>query len=234
MPNPYFKFKQFTVYHDKCAMKVGTDGVLLGAWCAVNGARRILDVGTGTGLIALMAAQRSEASITALDIDAAAVEQARENCAASPWAARIEVVPADFCNYRSDVLFDCIVSNPPYFVEDVHCPDKQRNMARHTAGLTFASLLERVGALLSDTGHFSVVLPSVAVADFVYQALQRNLYLSKRTQVCTKSGVEPKRTLLEFSRVNETCQESVLTIETEHHKYTPEFTELVKDFYLYL
>lgn len=147
MPNPYFKFKQFTVYHDKCAMKVGTDGVLLGAWCDVAGARRVLDVGTGTGLIALMIAQRSEARITALDVDAAAVEQARENCSASPWAERIDVEQADFCSYRPDALFDCIVSNPPYFVEDVHCPDKQRNMARHTAGLTFSSLLERVGAL---------------------------------------------------------------------------------------
>ncbi|MEE1233560.1 MAG: methyltransferase [Phocaeicola sp.] len=234
MPNPYFKFKQFTVYHDKCAMKVGTDGVLLGAWCAVAGARRVLDVGTGTGLIALMIAQRSEARITALDVDAAAVEQARENCSASPWAERIDVEQADFCSYRSDALFDCIVSNPPYFVEDVHCPDKQRNMARHTAGLTFSSLLERVGVLLSDEGRFSVVLPTMAVADFVYQAMRHQLYLSRRTQVCTKLGVQPKRTLLEFSRVEKTCQESLLTIESEHHKYTPEFVELVKDFYLYL
>lgn len=234
MPNPYFKFKQFTVYHDKCAMKVGTDGVLLGAWCDVAGVRRMLDVGTGTGLIALMAAQRSEAHVTALDVDAAAVEQARENCDASPWAERIDVVQADFCSYRPGGLFDCIVSNPPYFVEDVHCPDKQRNMARHTAGLTFASLLERVGALLSEEGRFSVVLPAVAVADFVYQAMRNKLYLSRRTLVCTKSGVLPKRALLEFSRVENTCRESVLTIESEHHKYTPEFVELVKDFYLHI
>lgn len=234
MPNPYFKFKQFTVYHDKCAMKVGTDGVLLGAWCDVAGVRHVLDVGTGTGLIALMAAQRSEAHVTALDVDAAAVEQARENCDASPWAERIDVVQADFCSYRPDGLFDCIVSNPPYFVEDVHCPDKQRNMARHTAGLTFASLLERVGALLSEEGRFSVVIPTVSVADFVYQAMRNKLYLSRRTLVCTKSGVQPKRALLGFSRVENTCRESVLTIETEHHKYTPEFVELVKDFYLHL
>ena len=115
MPNPYFSFKQFTVYHDRCAMKVGTDGVLLGAWTDVSGARDILDIGTGTGLIALMLAQRSEAHIMAVDIDEDAVKQAKENVEKSPWPGRIEVERHDICCFNSDIRYDVIVSNPPYF-----------------------------------------------------------------------------------------------------------------------
>lgn len=132
MPNPYFSFKQFTVYHDRCAMKVGTDGVLLGAWADVVSARNILDIGTGTGLISLMMAQRCNARIRAVDIDADAVEQARGNVAASPWQDRIEVELQDICHFTSETLFDVIVSNPPYFTDSLKCPGKQRNIARHT------------------------------------------------------------------------------------------------------
>ena len=137
MPNPYFSFKQFTVYHDRCAMKVGTDGVLLGAWTDVSGARDILDIGTGTGLIALMLAQRSEAHIVAVDIDEDAVKQAKENVEKSPWPGRIEVERHDICCFNSDIRYDVIVSNPPYFFNSLKCPDGQRNIARHTVGLNF-------------------------------------------------------------------------------------------------
>lgn len=141
MPNPYFKFKQFTVYHDRCAMKVGTDGVLLGAWAQVDNARRILDVGTGTGLIALMTAQRSQAHIMGIDIDEKAVGQAEENVKASPWKERISICRKDVMQMCREVdgTFDAIVSNPPYFVENVHCPDARRNVARHTGVLPLAS-----------------------------------------------------------------------------------------------
>ena len=119
-------------YHDRCAMKVGTDGVLLGAWADVVSARNILDIGTGTGLISLMMAQRCNARIRAVDIDADAVEQARGNVAASPWQDRIEVELQDICHFTSETLFDVIVSNPPYFTDSLKCPGKQRNIARHT------------------------------------------------------------------------------------------------------
>ena len=133
MPNPFFRFKQFTVYHDRCAMKVGTDGVLLGAWTNLSQSRRILDIGTGTGLIALMMAQRvPEVPITAIDIDAEAVNQANENFSASPWNNRLEAVLQDVCTYTEKNSFDTIVSNPPYFINSLKCPDNQRTTARHT------------------------------------------------------------------------------------------------------
>ena len=142
MSNPYFQFKQFTVWHDKCAMKVGTDGVLLGAWASVQNAHKILDVGTGTGLVALMLAQRSlpDADIIALEIDGAAAGQARENVTRSPWKERVEVVQTDFRDYQSSDKFDVIVSNPPYFVDSLECPDQQRNAARHNGSLTYEEL----------------------------------------------------------------------------------------------
>ena len=134
MANPYFKFKQFTVYHDKCAMKVGTDGVLIGAWADVSRAEKILDVGTGSGLIALMIAQRCDASVLGIDIDEDAVIQARENVMASQWSGQITIARQDVrvMANECDTKFDVILSNPPYFAEDVKCPEAQRNTARHT------------------------------------------------------------------------------------------------------
>ena len=185
MANPYFKFKQFTVYHDKCAMKVGTDGVLIGAWADVSRAEKILDVGTGSGLIALM--------------------------------------------------IDVILSNPPYFAEDVKCPEAQRNTARHTDELDFHSLLQAVSVLLTDDGTFSVVLPANAASDFIALATKFKLFLSKQTWVYTKPNMPAKRVLMAFSRDKSTeTQVGHLTIETAPKVYTPEFTALMKDFYLFI
>ena len=139
-------------------MKVGTDGVLLGAWVDVVSARNILDVGTGTGLISLMMAQRCNAQIRAVDIDADAVEQARGNVAASPWQDRIEVELQDICHFTSETLFDVIVSNPPYFTDSLKCPERQRNIARHTDLLDFDKLAESAARLLHSEGVFSVII----------------------------------------------------------------------------
>lgn len=237
MPNPYFKFKQFTVHHDRCAMKVGTDGVLVGAWAELPEAGRILDVGTGTGLIALMAAQRSGASVCGIDVDEAAVEQAEENVRLSPWADRIRVLNRDVrdMSAEADGLFDAVVSNPPYFTEKVFCPDGQRNTARHTDGLDFGELLEAVCRLLAVNGTFSVILPSDAGGDFVALALRHRLYLKRQTWVHTKPSAAPKRVLLAFSRQFVSSSEVAhLTIETEPRVFSPEYLALVKEFYLYL
>lgn len=152
MSQPFFQFKQFTVWHDKCAMKVGTDGVLLGAWTPVESSARILDIGTGTGLVALMLAQRCSASVIALEIDETAAQQAAENITRSPWGNRIEVVCQDFrlySNKNNSLKYDTIVSNPPYFTDSLKCPDSQRNTARHNDNLSYEELLKGVSNLLS-------------------------------------------------------------------------------------
>jgi len=237
MANPYFKFKQFTVYHDKCAMKVGTDGVLIGAWADVSRAEKILDVGTGSGLIALMIAQRCDASVLGIDIDEDAVIQARENVMASQWSGQITIARQDVrvMANECDTKFDVILSNPPYFAEDVKCPEAQRNTARHTDELDFHSLLQAVSVLLTDDGTFSVVLPANAASDFIALATKFKLFLSKQTWVYTKPNMPAKRVLMAFSKDKSTeTQVGHLTIETAPKVYTPEFAALMKDFYLFI
>lgn len=237
MPNDYFRFKQFTVYHDKCAMKVGTDAVLLGAWAEVEDKKNILDIGTGTGIISLMLAQRCNSRIIAVDIDEGAVEQVEVNVAQSPWADRIEIERADVRLLSQDVRyansFDVIVSNPPYFQEDVKCPENQRNTARHTDTLDFAGLLKSVAALLKLDGSFSVVLPANVSADFITLAVRSGLNLSRQTWVHTKEGKMPKRVLMSFCKGK--VESSIVThlnmISQDGHK-NEEYQKMVDDFYL--
>lgn len=232
MPNPYFSFKQFTVHHDRCAMKVGTDGVLLGAWTNIVSAARILDIGTGTGLISLMLAQRCRAQITAVDIDREAVEQARGNVMESPWADRIKVEWQDICRYTPEIRFDTIVSNPPYFVNSMKCPDDQRNKARHTDELDFENLIACVADLLSPDGAFSVIIPADGMSDFLTISEKNGLFLSRRTYVRTKPEAEPKRVLLEFKTQSVIAEEDCLVVELSRHVYSKEYTALTKEFYL--
>lgn len=233
MPNPYFSFKQFTVRHDRCAMKVGTDGVLLGAWIDLNSSRRILDIGTGTGLIALMLAQRcSDARIIAVDIDSAAVEQAQENIQASPWKNRVEVLQQDICTYHPHGTFDTIVSNPPYFIDSLKCPDGQRSTARHTDTLDADRLIGKVSELLSPNGSFSIILPAEQTEDLIRVADEKGLYPSRQTWVITRPGLSPKRILMEFRKISTVFQPDELVIELERHVYSEEYIALTKEFYL--
>ena len=213
MSNPYFQFKQFTVWHDQCAMKVGTDGVLLGAWASVERARRILDIGTGTGLVALMLAQRSlpDAKIVALEIDEAA---------------------ADFKKYRSSDKFDVIVSNPPYFVDSLECPDRQRAAARHNDSLTYEELLEGVNRLLAADGLFTVVIPTDVVDRVKAIASMNKLYAIRQLNVITKPGGIPKRTLIAFSFSNRECVIEELLTELARHQYSEEYIALTREYYL--
>ena len=235
MPNPFFSFKQFTVYHDRCAMKVGTDGVLLGAWTDLSQSHHILDIGTGTGLIALMMAQRSpEAQITAIDLDAEAVSQAQENIQHSPWKDRVEAVLQDVCTYSSDEKFDTIVSNPPYFIDSLKCPDNQRNTARHTDTLDAQRLLEKVAELLTPEGRFSIILPADQTDDLFRIAEAQGLHPTRWTQVITRPGLPPKRSLIEFQKKVQPIQTNVLVIELERHVYSKEYIELTREYYLKL
>ena len=233
MPNTYFSFKRFTVHHDRCAMKVGTDGVLLGAWTRLEDSRRVLDIGTGTGLIALMLAQRnSDCSITAIDIDSGAIGQARENIQASPWKDRIVALLQDVRSFRSDQLFDTIVTNPPYFVNSLKCPDGQRNTARHTDTLDVVSLLGQVAVLLASNGRFSMIVPSEQSDVLLRTAERVGLYPSRRTDVITRPGIPPKRVLLEFVRKRVPLLADELVIELERHRYSEEYMALTREFYL--
>ena len=233
MPNPYFSFKQFTVYHDRCAMKVGTDGVLLGAWTDVSSSKHILDIGTGTGLIALMLAQRcSCAQITAIDIDLMAVGQARENIEASKWGNRVNVTLQDLNTYTPNCLFDTIVSNPPYFVDSLKSLDSQRAMARHTDTLSANVLFRKTAELLSDEGKFSLIIPSGQKDYFISLAKEEGLFLSRLTNVITRPGIPPKRSLMEFKKQISVCEENSLIIEIDRHVYTDEYISLTREFYL--
>lgn len=233
MSNPYFQFKQFSVWHDRCAMKVGTDGCLLGAWVDVSGADRILDVGTGTGLIALMLAQRSAAvSVVAVEVDAAAAEQAVENVQRSPWPDRIEVLHTDFKSYESGEGFDLIVSNPPYFVDSLLSPDRQRSLARHASGLTYADLLAKSVSLLRPGGRLALVLPMDLLPHLLRMAPYFKLSLCRQTDVRTTPKAAPKRVLVCFSLETSTCTYDELVIEKAPQVYTSQFRTLLKDFYL--
>ena len=235
MSNSYFQFKQFTIEQDRCAMKVGTDGVLLGAWTDISGVQSILDIGTGTGLIGLMLAQRSPAIICGIEIDENAAVQAIENVNNSPWNERIKIEAVSLQTFvkNTDCCFDLIVSNPPYFNKSLKNPDVQRSMARHTDSLNQEDLITAACVLLSDTGRLSVILPVTEGPGFISRAELSGLYCSRRTKVILRIGVPEKRLLLEFLRAKCVCKEGSLLIEKEkRHEYSDEFKALTKEYYL--
>lgn len=237
MANTWFQFKQFKVEQGKTAMKVGTDGVLLGAWANVNGAASILDVGTGTGLIALMVAQRNaEAAVTAIDIDSDAVDQALENVATSRWRERIAVTNADYGTFRQGELelFDLIVSNPPYFKQSLKPDQKSRAIARHDHKLPHETLIERSVDLLTPAGRLSVILPYVEGSVFIAMAAAKGLFCIRKTNVYPTPDGGIKRLLLEFSKVQQVLIENDLVVEDRgRHLYSKDYLSLTGDFYLF-
>lgn len=235
MANEYFQFKQFTVRQQHCAMKVGTDGTLLGAWSQASaGPCRVLDVGTGTGLIALMMAQRyQEAQVIAIDIDEKAVFQAQENVSASPFADRIKVLEADVQTFEDSVKFDSIVCNPPFFEDSLVCPDPQRTEARHTVSLGYRQLMESAFRLLKDNGRFSVIIPADCRSRLESEAHLRGFFISRLCSVQTTPKKAPKRYMIEFTKhpVNEIdttngILESLPQIRSDWYR------ELTQDFYI--
>ena len=215
-------------------MKVGTDGVLLGAWTDVSGVQSILDIGTGTGLIALMLAQRSPAVIYGIEIDENAAAQAIENVNRSPWHERIKIEPISLQTFvkNTGCCFDLIVSNPPYFNKSLKNPDVQRSVARHADSLSQEDLIAAACTLLSDTGRLSVILPAAEGEEFILRAESSRLYCSKKTKVIPRIGAPEKRLLLEFSRTKEVCWEDSLLIEKGRHDYSDEFRGLTEEYYL--
>lgn len=301
MANPYFSFKQFTVWQEHAAMRVGTDGVLLGAWCdlasdvsavipdestdrrqpenvcpadpsqildssnrdqtvwddhvqdereksvcgAQNGADaetkkvgRVLDIGSGIGVIALMVAQRtSNAQIDAVEPDSGSCEDALRNFAESPWADRLHLHGVTLQEYVScyaeKVQYDLIVSNPPYFVDSLKAPDPVRNAVRHAVSLPFEELLDGVKTLLAEHGRFAVILPVTEGVLLEKLALERSLHCVRKCLVQTKPGVPPKRVMMEFGRKSVPLRSDLLIMETERQQeFTEEYRRLTRDFYL--
>ena len=231
MKNSYFAFRQFTIRQERCAMKVGTDGTLLGAWASapnIEAPVRILDVGTGTGLIALMMAQRfPEARVVGIDIDADAVLQAQENVAASPFASRVTILRQDFADTvkNCDKPWHAIVCNPPFFTQSLPCPDDKRTMARHDETLSYRTLATNAWQLLSDDGELNVIIPADQQNRMDAEALLAGFFKSRVCMVKTSSAKPPKRVLLAYKKHPAMLQRQELTIGSA------EYHELTKDFY---
>ena len=248
MASACFKFKQFTVWHDRCAMKVGTDGVLLGAWSPVDSLAnssksfkgfKVLDVGTGSGLIALMLAQRIQgAQITAIDIDAGAVEQAAYNFGMSPWADRLNCQQISLQDLEGEKVYDLIVSNPPYFQDSLKNPDTQRAIARHTDTLSYNELLANGARLLTNDGILALVLPIEAKSQIIAQAQVYGLFPTHITHVYPKPGKAAKRLLIALQAYPRPLPEGKgekrdeLTLESETAPRSEAYKELTKEFYL--
>lgn len=243
MPNDYFSFKQFTIRQDRCAMKVGTDGVLLGVLAPVlalaENSKRILDIGTGTGLVAIMLAQRTGggAQISAVEIDSEAAIQARENASETPWEIDVYNNSIQTFALECQEKFDLIVSNPPFFINSLKAPEKSRNTARHTDTLSFEDLVISAEKLLADKGLFTVIIPYSSESDFIKIASANNLIADTIIRVIPKVGKEAKRSVITFCKGNENvnCNINVteLVIEKEErHCYSDEFKSLTADFYL--
>lgn len=234
MSNDYFQFKQFTVKQDRSAFRVGTDGVLLGAIADTAGRRSILDVGTGTGLIALMLAQRSDAEIVALEPHRDSFHQACTNTAQSPWADRIRVVNCSLQDFNpGNMVFDLVVSNPPWFIDSLRCPDPAKSGARHDDTLSQHELLEGALRLLTDDGILQVIMPVTEGRIFIENALKQKMHCIRITHVSPTQSSLPKRMVISLGRREAAISENHLAIEKgRRHEYTPEFIELVKDFYL--
>lgn len=237
MANSYFEFKKFKVFHDQCAMKIGTDGVLLGAWTDFGHAQTILDIGTGSGLIALMAAQRTDnASIWGIDIDPDAIGQASGNALHTPWYERMHFICKDIrlFNPEPPTRYECIVCNPPFYQHALSSPDAKRNVARNTSALPFSDLIKVVIRLLDEKGHFSVILPTSVSDEFIQSCWESGLNLSRKTLVYTKKGKPAKRILLEFSKEKPQTYPSTnhLIMKNSDDSPTKEYHELTAEFYL--
>lgn len=233
-----FTFKEFFVAHDRCAMKVGTDGVMLGAWSPVSNARHILDIGTGSGLLALMLAQRTPQTvmIDAVELDDQAAAQAQENVQASPWSGRVIVHTADIRQWsnKNTVRYDLIVSNPPYFEEGVKCATPERDRARYTTSLDHHALLEIAATLITEEGFFCVVLPVDAGDAFTRKAQSIGWHLRLRTDVAETEGRLPHRVLLAYSPRPGEFFADRLVIRGPDQRYSESYTALTQAFYIFM
>jgi tRNA1Val (adenine37-N6)-methyltransferase len=230
-----FHFKQFSIKHEKSGMKVGTDGVLLGAWANVNGAKHILDIGTGSGVIALMLAQRTpdDSQIDAVEIDPLAFEEAHENFKTSPWSEKILAHHIAIQQFTKKSKYDLIISNPPYFQNSYKPPDEKRVAARHTENLSFEDLLAATGKLISPTGRLNVILPVSEGEHFVSLAASKNFSLTRKWAFRTRAEKPTERYLLEFSRHSvKSVDTGEIKLYDQGENWSEDYKYLTRDFYL--
>ncbi len=235
MPDGIFHFKQFSIRQDKCAMKVGTDAVLLGSWIKLDGTEKnLLDIGTGTGVLALMVAQRSNAMIDAIDVDELAAVQARENADHSKWAERIQIFPLSLQDFiiHQKKKYDHIISNPPYFDQAFKAPEAARNAARHRdVSLNFEEILSGSTRILSDTGKLSVILPFTESDKFLDKAVQLGFHLNRLCNIITRIGKPGKRVLIELGLSAVKSEYSELILKNEDLSHHRDYLELTKEYY---
>lgn len=235
MANNYFQFKQFTIHQQYSAMKVGTDGVLLGAWAHCEKASKILDIGTGTGLVALMLAQRSKAMIDAIEIDKTACQEAMKNIVQSPWPEKIQVHHSSFQEFAQTTsqTYDLIVSNPPFFQQSLKAATSERTHARHDDALPVADLFAGAKKLLATHGIFTVIIPIDILNNYKQEACINGLYLDELLWVKPTPAKAPKRVLCAFSKSELPLKEETLIVESGgRHVYSDAYKRLTRDFYL--
>ena len=226
-----FRFQKFEILQHKNVFRVGTDGVLLGALCQVENAQKILEVGTGTGLISLMLAQRNaNAEITALDLNEDAVKLAQENFKNSPFSKRLQFFHQDFKTFESQEKFDFVVCNPPFFEENNSVKDV---LARQQVELTFRNLIEKASKILSSEGIFSVIIPSESAQEFENLAEDFDLYLVRKVNIFGIENGVLKRNVLEFSKKKSALETLDFTIEKSPRKYSDQYLELTKEFHVF-
>ena len=243
MPNPYFRFKQFTVHHDRCAMKVTTDACLFGAWTAeaigkgepalANG--RLLDIGAGSGLLSLMVAQKNQCEIDAVEIDASAAEQASENVAASPWKDAIHIINENVLQWRPQTKYDVIVSNPPFYENEIRSETAEKNVAHHDEGLKLEALLRFIQKHLHENGRYFLLLPAKRKSEVTSLLKKHNLFPEMIVQVQQSLKHQPFRLMLQGrSRNVAEVRESFLAVKDNSDAYTPAFIHLLQPYYLHL
>ncbi len=233
MSNNYFQFKHFVINQENCAMKVSTDGVLLGSWANVEDVTSILDIGTGTGLLALMMAQRTLARIDAIEIEPSAFRQAYENSKNSKWSDRIRIINASLQEYvKCGKKYDLIVCNPPYFSNSLKSGNVKRNLARHNDYLSQTELLAGVNKLLSANGRFALILPYNEGKAFILESVTYGLYCSAILNIKPGPEREINRLVIELSRLSQQMEENVVIIRQEDGTYTEDYKRLTSEYYL--
>ncbi|TDE16195.1 tRNA1(Val) (adenine(37)-N6)-methyltransferase [Dyadobacter psychrotolerans] len=235
--NSFFRFKQFTVHQDKCAMKVCTDACVLGAWADVAEAESILDIGAGTGLLSLMVAQRNPfAKIDAVELDPDAFIQAGENVENSSFSERIDVFNSAIQNFDRGLPYDCIITNPPFFQSDLLSPNLQKNNAHHATSLSFDELLISIGRLLKENGRFFILLPTDEAEGFLVKSLISGWFLNTKLTLYHDKNKKPFRQLMSFGRKkiteNQLIIDSLYIYDEDSRTYNSDFKALMKDFYM--